>query len=482
MTSQHQSRPEYPLTLLSNFGGNQKWQSRRYEPTSEQEVLDILATCGPETVRPLGSGHSWSDIAANADVTLDLHRLNQVETYEKNGNRFARAGAGCVLQDLLDRLHSISDQTLPTLGVIKRQKIAGAISTGTHGSGRQSLSHFVTRVRVAAFDPATGKPALFDYESGDELRAARCGLGCMGVILSVDLATVPKYDVAETIRDHADLQQILATYDEWPLTQFVLFPYCWRWIAYQRKRHDGAAPSGRVKRQLVRIYNVLTTDIFFHLGVIASRRLGNGWVKSFLRLAPNLIVKDVERVDEAEHVLTLGHHYFRHEEMELTVTQSRLPHAARLAQAIVAWFAGASDRIPGDIESELQAVGLFEELRSKRGSYVLHYPIFFRRIMPEDTLVSMASSAQEPCNSISFFTYDPPEQLAPYYELCSLLARAMNRLCEARPHWGKHSPLQYAEIAPLYPEMEKFRQLCARTDPKGVFRNLYTERVLNLSK
>jgi len=53
-----------------------------------------------------------------------------------------------LLQDLLDRLHAMTDRTLPTLGVIKRQTISGAVSTGTHGSGRPSLSHFVTGVRI----------------------------------------------------------------------------------------------------------------------------------------------------------------------------------------------------------------------------------------------------------------------------------------------------------------------------------------------
>lgn len=45
-----------------------------------------------------------------------------------------------------------------------------------------------------------------------------------------------------------------------------------------------------------------------------------------------------------------------------------------------------------------------------------------------------------------------------------------------RLHWGKHFPLGFTDICPLYPEMEKFRELCARNDPNGVFRNSYTAR------
>jgi hypothetical protein len=67
-----------------------------------------------------------------------------------------------------------------------------------------------------------------------------------------------------------------------------------------------------------------------------------------------------------------------------------------------------------------------------------------------------------------------------YYELCSFLARTLNRLVAARLHWGKHFPLLHADIAPLYPELETFRALCRHNDPGGVFRNDYTRRVLGL--
>jgi hypothetical protein len=52
---------------------------------------------------------------------------------------------------------------------------------------------------------------------------------------------------------------------------------------------------------------------------------------------------------------------------------------------------------------------------------------------------------------------------------------------DARLHWGKHFPLEFADIAPLYPEMEKFRQLSRLNDSSGVFRNDFTKRVLGLA-
>lgn len=217
------------MRMQTNFGGNQTWRSRCYQPGSEQEVLDILQRHIQGNVRPVGSKHSWSDIAACTDVSLDMARFNQMHMFETDGEPLVRVGAGCRLQELLDWLHATSDRTLPTLGAIKRQTISGAIATGTHGSGRQSLSHFVAGIRLAAYDPITGKPKVFEYRDGDELKAARCGLGCMGVVLSVDLRTVPKYHVAEMLVHYQRLDQVLRRYQDCPLTQFILFPYRTMW-------------------------------------------------------------------------------------------------------------------------------------------------------------------------------------------------------------------------------------------------------------
>src|SRR5438552_8370577 len=196
------------LRKIANYGGNVGWYSSCYTPASEDEVLDILARHPNVTVRAIGSGHSWSDVAANPEIALDMSALNSVNPIKVNGQDLVRVGAGCRLQDLLDRLHAATDRTLPTLGAIKKQTVSGAISTGTHGSGRQSLSHFVAAVRAVVFDAETGHPVVREFIEGPELLAARCGLGCFGVILSVDLHTVPKFLVAETLRACRSVEEI----------------------------------------------------------------------------------------------------------------------------------------------------------------------------------------------------------------------------------------------------------------------------------
>jgi hypothetical protein len=466
---------------LSNFGGNQTWAGRCCRPRTEADVLAILARHRNGQVRVLGAGHSWSDVAVSSDVTLDMSAFADVTTITKDGETLTRVGAGCRLQDVLDRLHATSDGTLPTLGAIKRQTVAGAVATGTHGSGRESLSHFVAGVRVAAYD-ASGTPAILDYESGDELKAARCALGCMGVVLSLDLRTVPKYQVEETTRRHDTLDQVLGRIAEYPLTQFILVPYRWDYVAWERRPHEqrALAPGERLKAQAFRVSNMVSVDVVFHLLLKASLLLGPTALKTLLKLVPRLLITNVTRRDEAEHVLTLGHHYYRHEEMELFVPESRLHEAVEVLRCATEIFAGDTAEAPEAVATKLTLHNLYGELIRHTGTYVQQYPFFFRRVLPEDTLISMASGTAEPMYSISVFTYLRPEARAPYYAFCLWLARCMVRLFGARLHWGKHFPLSEQDIASAYPGLAKFKELCRRSDPNGVFRNGYTRRVLGL--
>jgi hypothetical protein len=121
-------------------------------------------------------------------------------------------------------------------------------------------------------------------------------------------------------------------------------------------------------------------------------------------------------------------------------------------------------------------VGLFGALMEHKGRYVHHYPIAFRLVQHDDTLISMSSGEGGPYYAISLFTYIVPRDR--FYEYAGFLARSLTLLYDARLHWGKYFPLDNAEIEHLYPQLEEFRETCKNVDPNGVFRNEYTKRVL----
>jgi FAD/FMN-containing dehydrogenase len=462
---------------LVNFGGNRAWHARCYRPRDEQEVLAILARHRAERIRAVGSLHSWSDVATVDGVALDMSAFDEVAPFKRDGSTFVRVGAGCKLADLLERLHETTGRTLPTLGAITRQTLAGLVATGTHGSGRQSLSHFVAGVRIAAYD-GSGDPTVFEYRGGDALRAARCALGCMGVVLSIELATVPGYRVRETIRRLERIEDALALYEDHPLTQFALVPHGPAIVAWERHlMPPGGHGRRRLRARFFRAFNLVWIDIGFHLLLKICLAAGDGAVRTLMRLLPRLLVPNRPRVDDAEHVLTMKHHLFRHEEMEVFVLESRVVEAAALLRSAIAIFAGDATSVPEGVERELRAAGLYDGLMQLRGRHLHHYPVLFRRVLPEDVLVSMASGSDEPWFSFSLFTYCAPGKREAFYAVCDWCARAMHALCGARLHWGKHYPLGAEETARMYPDLERFRAICRATDPAGVFCNGFAERL-----
>ena len=78
--------------MHSNFGGNQRWRSRRYSPRSEEEVLAILERHRHEHIRALGSGYSWSAIGVCSEVTLDLRAFDSVQLVPQAGEPVVRVG------------------------------------------------------------------------------------------------------------------------------------------------------------------------------------------------------------------------------------------------------------------------------------------------------------------------------------------------------------------------------------------------------
>jgi hypothetical protein len=166
--------------------------------------------------------------------------------------------------------------------------------------------------------------------------------------------------------------------------------------------------------------------------------------------------------------------------MEMFVRESRIAEAAALLRCVLEILAGDAAALPDASGNSLREAGLYDELMRLRGSYVHHYPIVFRRVHPDDTLISMTGSSDEAWFSCSLFTYYAPRQRQPFYDLCSWCARAMHALFGARLHWGKHYPtaLDAHATAKVHPGLSAFKETCRAVDPRGVFRNDFTDRVL----
>ncbi len=422
-------------------------------------MLEILARHRGSRVRCIGRLHSWSAVAVGEDVLLDLRLLESVQVERDEQGAWATIGGGCQIKRALAELERQGNFTLPTLGLISEQSIAGAISTGTHGSGRHSLSHYVAAVRLATYDPASGEPTIRTIPGGPELAAARCSLGCLGVILSVKLPVRPQYFLEEHLREYRTLDQVLAAETEYPLQQFFLLP--WRWTFLAQHRREVPGPRSLLA-PLYRVYWWLTIDVALHvlLKTLVNVVRSNWLIGFFYRWLVLLsVVRGWRVVDRSQDQLVMEHELFRHIEIEVFVRRGQLAAALATTRAAI---------------EESSAAG--------SGAYYHHYAICIRKVLPDAALISPASDDGQPGGeahyAISLISYARPDQRAGFFQFAERLAASLAEQCGGRPHWGKVCPLTAAQIARLYPQLGQFREICQRLDPGGAFTNDWTQRVL----
>ena len=127
-----------------------------------------------------------------------------------------------------------------------------------------------------------------------------------------------------------------------------------------------------------------------------------------------------------------------------------------------------------EIRKRLQGTGDWNSVEKLRGQYLHHYPICIRKVLPDDTLISMASG-QEPWYALSFVSYVRPERRGGFISFANVLARTAAQLFGARPHWGKFCPLESNDLQALYPHLERFAAIRRTFDPAQLFGNSWLD-------
>ncbi len=467
-------------TRLTNFGRNVSWQPELFaQPESEQELLDLLDQHRGRRIRVIGRLHAWSEAARCDEVSLDLRRIAAITVHHNGDEHWVEVGAGCRIQDLILELDR-QGWTLPSVGLIMDQSIAGACATGTHGSGRHSLSHYVQAVRLATYDADTGEAVIRTIDEGDDLRAARCAIGCLGVVTSLRFPIRPQY----TIREHLNLSAVgtldaaLAAEEEHPLQQFYFYPWMWKYAAQHRHEDPDNKRSGVA--WLYRLYWFLSLDIWMHLQFLFMLRVcrGRGIRTFFSKVLPKIVVENWVVSDTSFRQLTMEHSLFRHIEIEIFVSRSQLPATMNVVEQFLKHAGGDRNALTTVTRQHFESLGLLTELDDFCGTYQHHYPICLRKVLPDDTLISMGSSDDEAMYAVSFISYAKPSDRAGFFKMADLLSRSTAALFNARPHWGKVNPLPPETLVKLYPHLPRFKEIADRYDPAGRFRNEWMRHVL----
>ena len=461
-----------------NFGRNVCLKPQHfYQPKSTDELLTILDRHRDQKIRAIGSLHAWSDAAQSSGVIIETQFLNEIQVDSKSET--VTVGGGCKVKHLLAALAEYN-LTLPSVGLIDEQTVAGATSTATHGSGNHSLSHFIQAAEIAHFDDQTGQPKLSRIDSGAELEAARCAIGLLGVVTKITFHCRPRYNVQEHSTAHASLSDVLEQETEFPLQQFYLMP--WSWVYFGHHRVETEQPRSRL-RSVYRWYCFTVIDVGLHVVMfLLAKILKQAWAIRFFfkRVLPFTILRQWKVVDDSHAMLTMEHELFRHIEIEVFVQRSKLQATVDFLSDVVKLCGRNESNDRQSMQPWMEQLGDHQDLSELQGQYVHHYPICFRRIRCDDALMSMAapSDSNEDWFAISFISYQWPSERDGFFKFANFIGPAIAKLYDGRCHWGKYNPLDQDTNERLYPRIKEFQEIVGRFDPQGNFKNEWLEQSL----
>lgn len=202
-TSQQQPAPR------ENWAGNITYSTDHVlEPGSVDEVRDVVRRLAK--LRALGTRHSFNTIADSDANQVSLARLNSVDIDDKAHT--ATVGAG-IRYGQLAPLIDARGFAVHNLASLPHISVAGAIATGTHGSGLHN-GNLSTAVAALEIVTADGNILHLSREKdGDQFLGAVVNLGCCGVVTNVTLNLVPTFQVAQSVYQDLSFDQLAHNFD-----------------------------------------------------------------------------------------------------------------------------------------------------------------------------------------------------------------------------------------------------------------------------
>jgi FAD-linked oxidoreductase len=432
-----------PRTQWRNWAGDERCVPAVVEhPGSVEELARAIVRAGEagQRVRVAGAGHSFSDIACTDGMQLRLDRLARVLDVDRSSG-LVRVQAGITIHALNEHLaeHGLA---LENLGDIDVQSIAGAISTATHGTGAR-LRNIPSQVVALTLVLADGSMVECSAQSDPELfRAARVGLGALGVVAEVTLRCVPAF-VLEGLDRPAPLQETLERFEELALGndhfEFFVFPHTETALTRTNNRTD--KPSRPRSRVSAYANDVLLTNHAFGAFCTLGRLLP-AQIPHINRAVTSLATSS-KRVERSDRIFA-SPRLVKFTEMEYSLPRERTPEAVRRVLQLV-----------------------------KDRGFAVPFPVEVRTVAADDALLSTATGRDS--GFVAVHMYKGMEW-EPYFRAVEAVMDDLG----GRPHWGKRHFQTAATLRKHYPEWDRFQEVRRKLDPEGRFANAWTDRVLGV--
>ena len=395
-------------------------------PADVGELRELVLAGGP--IRVLGSRHSFTDLADTTGrlVSLDRFALDLVIDEDAQTASFS---PGIRYGDLATQLQA-RGWALHNLASLPHISVAGAVATGTHGSGDRNGT-LAAAVAAVEFIDGTGELVRLGRDDAD-FDGAVVALGALGIVSRITLDIEPTFEVRQDLYTGLPWEIALDRFDEITASAYSVSLFT-TWvgdaieIAWLKSRTDAALPPDD-------LFGAVRQTIDLHMipgqpaaNTTTQRGIPGPWNE---RLAHFKLGFTPSNGDELQ-------------------TEYLVPRAA--------------------IRPALEAV---RELGPRIAPLLL---ISELRTMAADRM--WLSGAYDTDAVGIHFTWKklPAEVRA----LLPDIEAALLPL-GARPHWGKVFAADAAQLEPLYPRLHDFRALAARHDPDGVFRNGFLSRKVGI--
>ncbi|MEV2200323.1 D-arabinono-1,4-lactone oxidase [Streptomyces fradiae] len=424
-----------------NWAGNVSVRpAREAFPASVEELAEAVRGAADDglRVKTVGTGHSFTSIAATdgllirPDLLTGIRRIDRtaMTVTVESGTPLKRLNAALAREGL----------SLANMGDIMEQTVAGAISTGTHGTGRDSAS-VAAQVRELELVTADGRvTTCSEKENPDVFAAARIGLGALGVVSAVTFAVEPMF-LLTAREEPMGFDRVTAEFDELYAEnehfEFYWFPHTGNCSTKRNNRSQGPVdPPGAVSGWF--------EDEFLSNGVFqVANSVGRALpaaVPAIARLSSRAL--SPRTYTDIPYKVFTSPRRVRFMEMEYAVPREAAVAALRELRAMV-------DRSP---------------LR-------VSFPVEVRTAPADDITLSTASGRDTAYIAVHMY------RGTPYRAYFTATERIMTAHA-GRPHWGKVHTRDAAYLAQVYPRFGEFTALRDRLDPDRVFANPYLRRVL----
>jgi len=431
-----------------NWARTESVRPRRVErPTSVGAVQRAVLAAGRAglTIKAVGAGHSFTGIAVAPDVQLDLSDLSadgHSALIDVDRDRLqVRLLAGTYLHRI-PALLARYGLAMANLGDIDRQTIAGAISTGTHGTGGQ-WGGLATQVVALTLVTADGSLiTISTTENAGLLPAARLGLGALGIIVDVTLQCVPTF-LLHAVETVEPLDAALDSYLEQSAGkdhyEFYWFPHTTSALTKTYTRVPASTPHAPLRR-LSRFIDDEVMANGAYRALCAVGVMAPPLVPRFSRLAERFSARR-EYTDASTRVF-VAHRRVRFREMEYALPRAAIPDALREVRATI-----------------------------ERKRWNISLPLKVGSAAADDVWLSTAHGRASGYIAVHRYHREDPSD---YFRA----VEAIMREHDGRPHWGKLHFQSAASLGELYPHFGDFLAVRNQLDPERRFTNAYLERVL----